>query len=215
MDLPQASQTFLLWGGVWGCFFSPLMNGSVADQDVSSYSGGQHESTVPAPWWEQNGAPCSQHSLKLLSCAPSSASCPRAPTQGCTHTGMLRDWSKASKQTKPTTKHTPLWFILHSSLQTHGENLIKNSLKCQQCTHNYTFLPSFDSPVSPHTDLNASPCRWDGDRQLKPQKEMKSQVLFNRALWGRQTNTLYLLTDISVVFPGWQKCCLDIISTRN
>lgn len=130
--------------------------------------------------------------LLRIQLSPSSKGTPQTKlhthTQGCSGD----QYTGANLASKPNPEqNTPQksdWFILYSSVQAHVENLIKNSLKCQQRTHNSTFLPSFDSSVPPHSYLNASTWRSDGDSRLKQHK--KSQVLFNRALWGRQTHTL-------------------------
>lgn len=153
---------------------------SNADQDVSSYSGGQHESTVPALCCAAPSTP--------WSCSPVLPAQP--PLQGHPQTklhtqGCSGDQSQQANQTHSKTH--PREVTDSSSVQAHVENLIENSLKGQQCTYKSTFLPSFHSFVPPPSDLNASTCRSDRARRLKPHQEVKSQVWFNR---GRQTNTL-------------------------
>lgn len=105
---------------------------------------------------------CSQLSL------PSKGT-PKLHTQGCSG-----DQSQQGNQTHSKTH--PREVTDSSSVQAHVENLIENSLKGQQCTYKSTFLPSFHSFVPPPSDLNASTCRSDRARQLKPHQEVKSQV---------------------------------------
>lgn len=133
----------LLWGGVFGLFF--LMKGSIPQRcwpgcEFILWRAAWEHSPCSMVWAEWSSL-LPAHPEPALLCTQLSLLSKGTHKQSCTHPGMLRGpghWNKASKQTKPTTKHTPdKWLThpsLHSSVQAHGENLIENSLKDQQCT---------------------------------------------------------------------------------
>lgn len=112
-----------------------------------------------------------------------------------THTGMLRGpvhWSKPSKQTKPRTKHTPeKWLIYPLLFRASSCGKFNQEQPEVSATHSQFHISTtiwLSSATTLLSYLNASTWRSAGDSRLKQHK--KSQVLFNRALWGRQTHTL-------------------------
>lgn len=155
------------------------------------------------------GAPCSQHTLTLLSWAPTNKA---AHTHGCS--GDQDTGAKPANKPIPQQTHQekwliyPLLFCASSCGKSNREQPEVSAMHLQFHISIIIWLPCATTLILMKTRADQMETR-----RLKQHKDVKSQVLFS--ILREANKHTYLLTDISVVFPGWKKCSLDIISTRN